>query len=81
MYNTMFKNLKEVSETNVILKASFDHMFYDDTMTRVFILDLEDCEEDITIKQYLNNWAVKHNYYLIEDSIEIFDNSLNKLNI
>jgi hypothetical protein len=81
MYNTMFKNLKEVSESEIILKASFDHMFYDDTMTRVFILDLEDCEEDITIKQYLNNWGIKHNYYLIEDSIEIFDNSLNKLNI
>jgi hypothetical protein len=81
MYNTMFKNLKEVSETNVILKASFEHMFYEDNMTRVFILDLEDCDEDITIKQYLNNWGVKHNYYLIEDSIEIFDNSLNKLNI
>jgi hypothetical protein len=81
MYNTMFKNLKEVSETNVILKASFEHMFYEDNMTRVFILDLEEYEEDITIKQYLNNWGIKHNYYLIEDSIEIFDNSLNKLNI
>jgi hypothetical protein len=81
MYNTMFKNLKEVSETNVILKASFEHMFYEDNMTRVFILDLEECEEDITIKQYLNNWGIKHNYYLIEESIEIFDNSLNKLNI
>lgn len=77
----MFKNLKEVSETNVILKASFEHMFYEDNTTRVFILDLEECEEDITIKQYLNNWGIKHNYYLIEDSIEIFDNSLNKLNI
>jgi hypothetical protein len=81
MYNTMFKNLKEVSEHEIILKASFDHMFYEDTMTRIFILDLEDCDEDITIKQYLNNYGVEHNYYLIEDSIEIYDNNLNKLNI
>ena len=77
----MFKSLKEVSETEIILKASFNHMFYDDTITRVFVLDLEDCEEDTTIKQYLNNWGIKHNYYLLDDSIEIFNNSLNKLNI
>ena len=80
MYNTMIKSLKEVSESDIILKASFTHMFYDDTITRVFVLDLNDCE-NIIIKQYLNDYGIKHNYYLIDNSIEIFDNCLNKLNI
>ena len=82
MYNTMFKNLKEVSETEIILKASFTHMLYDKYISRTFILNIEDCEnDDITIKQYLNEWADKHSYYLIEDSIEVFTFHLNKLNI
>lgn len=82
MYNTMFKNLKEVSEHEIILKANFTHMLYDEYISRTFILDIEDCEnDDITIKQYLAKWADEHGYYLIEGSIEVFTFHLNKLNI
>ena len=71
----MFKNLKEVSEHEIILRANFTHMFYDQDISCTFIFDMEDCEnDDITIKQYLAEWATKHDYYLIEGSI-------NKLNI
>ena len=82
MYNTMFKNLKEVSEHEIILKADFTHMLYDRYISQTFILDVEECEDDdITIKQYLTKWGNEHDYYLIEGSIEVFTFRLNKLNI
>lgn len=82
MYNTMFKNLKELTSCEIIIKASFEHMFFDNTITRTFILNIEDTEnDDLTIKDYLNNYAIEHSYYLIVDSIEIFSNVLHKLNI
>lgn len=82
MYNTMFKNLKEVSENEIILKANFTHMLYDEYISHTFILNIEDTEnDDITIKQYLAKWGAEHGYYLIENSIEVFTFRLNKLNI
>lgn len=82
MYNTMFKNLKEISEHEIILKANFTHMLYDTYISHTFILDIEDTEnDDITIKRYLAKWGAEHGYYLIEGSIEVFTFHLNKLNI
>lgn len=71
MYKTQFNNLTLMSEWDIVITASFEHMLYDDTIRERFVFHSGDDSNDLSIKDMLIEWGAKHGYYLIKDSIKI----------